>query len=77
MAKTESGNSEKNLISRRTLLSNSLLTGLSIASGFYLTNPSVFPFSTKISGSRNSLNNHLEKSETKLKEKTYIDNFDC
>ena len=33
MAKSNPGNTEKNLISRRTLLNNSLLTGLSLATG--------------------------------------------
>jgi hypothetical protein len=74
MTRTDSGNSEKNLISRRTLLSNGLLTGLSIATGFYLTNPSNFPFTkANRSGFIAGHNNHLEKSE----EYTYIDNFDC
>jgi hypothetical protein len=78
MAKTNPGNTEKNLISRRTLLSNSLLTGLSVATGFYLTNPSNFTY-TKANGSglKNGSNNYLTKSGKKSEEDTYIDNFDC
>jgi hypothetical protein len=75
MTKTDSGNSEKTLISRRTLLSNSLLTGLSIAAGFYLTNPSNFPAIR--SDLKNGGNSDLANSGKKSKEKTYIDNFDC
>jgi hypothetical protein len=74
MAKTERVNSEKNLISRRTLLSNSLATGVSIAAGFYLMNPAKFPFiKANGSGFKDGHNNNVKKS----KEKTYLDNFDC
>ncbi len=74
MAKTNRGDTDKNLISRRTLLTNSLATGLSIAAGFYLINPAKLPF-TKANGSGlyDGHNNDMKK----LKEKTYIDNFDC
>jgi len=74
MVKPNPDNPEKNLISRRTLLSNSLATGLSMAVGYYLTNPAKLPFTkANRSGFKDGLNNQLEKS----KEKTYIDNFDC
>ncbi len=75
MAKTDQGNSEKNLISRRTLLRNSLLTGLSVATGFYLTKPSNFPVTIRPDLKNGDINN-LAKSG-KIREKTYIDNFDC
>lgn len=78
MAKSNPGNTEKNLISRRTLLNNSLLTGLSLATGLYLKDSSSIP-QTKTKGSdfKNGRNNYLAKSGKKPQEDTYIDNFDC
>lgn len=78
MAKTERGKTEKNLISRRTLLSNSLLTGLSIATGFYLTDPTKNSY-TNTNGPdfKNGSNNYSAKSGKKSQEDTYLDNFDC
>ncbi len=75
MAKTEPDNTDKNLISRRALLNNSLLAGLSIATGFHLTELSKIP-KTNLSDVKNGPNN-LAKSGRKAKEDTYIDNFDC
>ena len=76
MAKTDQGNTEKNLISRRELLSNSLLTGLSFAAGVYLTGSSKIPHTkTKRPDFKNG-DDSLEKSG-KISEETYIDNFDC
>jgi hypothetical protein len=78
MAKTDKGNTEKNLISRRELLNNGLLTGISVAAGFYLSNPSGFSL-TKEKGSdlKNGGNNNLSKPGKKSNKDTYIDNFDC
>ncbi len=78
MSKTGQGNTEKNLISRRTLLNNGLLTGISVAAGFYLTNPSGFSITKeKGSNAKNGDNNHSAKSGKISKKDTYIDNFDC
>jgi len=78
MAKTNLGNTETNLISRRKLLNNGLLTGLSFATGFYLTNSSDI-LHTKVNESdfKNGQNNNSGKSGKKLQKDTYIDNFDC
>ena len=67
MAKTNPGNSEKNLISRRTLLNNSLLTGLSLATGYYLMDPTNIPL-TKAKGLniKKGSNNNVAKSGKKV-----------
>jgi hypothetical protein len=78
MANTEQENTEKNLISRRTLLNNGLLTGITVAAGFYLKNPSGFSLSKeKGSDAKNGANNNLAQSGKKSYKDTYIDNFDC
>jgi hypothetical protein len=78
MANTEKGNTEKNLISRRTLLNNGLLTGITVAAGFYLKNPSGFSLTKeKVSEAKNDADNHSVKSAKKSQKDTYIDNFDC
>ena len=65
---------EKNLITRRTLLNNGILTGLSLAAGLYLTNPSNIPFTMSLKKEGKS---DLKNSDDKSKKDTYIDNFDC
>lgn len=74
MANTDSSSNEKNLITRRTLLNNGILTGLSLAAGFYLTNASNIPVTMSL---KKESKGDLKNSDDKSKKDTYIDNFDC
>lgn len=78
MANINYERSKKNLISRRALLNSSLLTGLSLATGFQLTSLLNTPEPTagelELKDVHRSL---LVRHNPKSKEETYMDNFDC
>ena len=69
---------EKNLISRRTLLNNSLLTGLSIVTGLYVTKPqNILHAKAKKPDGDHRVKKDLTKSNSKTQKDTYIEYFDC
>ncbi len=72
------GYSRKNLISRRTLLSNGFLTGLALVTGNYLSaSPGLEMTTLNKAGLKNGDKKVLDSPKNKLSEKTWIDHFDC
>ena len=74
MDNSNQGNTEKNLISRRTLLNNSLLSGIGLAAGIYLNNLPKIPVTAIKNGEKNDTG---KKPDDQSDKDTYIDNFDC
>ena len=78
MANIDLGNNEKNLISRRTLINNGILTGLGLAAGIYLKEPSnILRATAKKLGFKKAGQSNPGRSNRKSRKDTYIDNFDC
>ena len=78
IANTGETSHEKNLISRRTLLNNGIITGIGLVTGFSLPSSLIIPNTTdQKPGSKMGSKKDQAKSDKKSRIDTYIDNFDC
>ena len=78
MANNGETSDEKNLISRRTLLNNGIVTGIGLITGFSLPSSSIIPNTTdQKPGFKMGTKKDQAKSGKKSRIDTYIDNFDC